>query len=178
MKRDLKPLRIKLRNDSRCTRLMTLFQELPIYQLDTDSLIKEIEQIHQARQIRFLTQASPRFIEAVVDASMLDQANRSRLAEISMKCFKAENTLTEALEPLRTYLLLTYSADLGFVRTKDERNQLISMALAPFMRFISRVNQVRELANIVIIDVDKGAFSLQRIIAAFSLKNGRGEQTI
>lgn len=178
MKRDLRPLRAKLRADQRCARLMTLFQELPIYQIPTDDLTKEIEQIHKSRSIRFLTQSSPRFIESVVDASLLDQANRSRLTEISMSCFRAENTLNEALEPLRAYLLMTYSSDLTFVRTKEERNQVISMALAPFIKFCSKSSQVRELANLVIADIDKGAWSLRLLVSAFQLKAGRGEQTL
>lgn len=178
MKRDLRPLRDKLRSDRRCTRLMTLFQELPIYQLPIDDFLKEIEHIHKARNIRFLSQASPRFIESVVDASIMDQANRSRLVEISMACYKAENTLLEALDPLKTYLAMTYSSDLTFIRTKDERNQLLNMALAPFMKFIGRVQQVRQLSTMVIDDVDKGAWSIKALIAAMQLKSGRGEQTI
>jgi hypothetical protein len=178
MKRDLKPVRDKLRADKRCQRLYTLFQELPIYQLPIDDLVKEIEQIHSTRSIRFLSQSSPRFIEAVVDASLLDQSNRSRLTEISMKCFKAENTLTEALEPLKSYLLMTYAQDLAFIRTKDERTQVLNMALFPFVKFIGRVQQVRTLANLVVEDIDKGAWSLVRLIDSMKLKHGRGEQTI
>ena len=178
MKRDIGAIRDKLRADKRSSRLRTLFTELPLYQLPIDAHIKEIEQIHKTRGIRVLTQSSPRFIEAVVDASLLDQANRSRLVEISMGCYKAENTLTEALDLLRTHLLMTYAVDLAFVRTKDERNQIVNMALAPFMKFVSRAAQCRELANMVIKDIDQGAYSLQRLIAAFNLKAGRGEQTL
>ena len=178
MKRDLKPLREKLRNDSRCQRLKTLFQELPLYQVPVDDYLKEIEQIHKGRSIRFLTQSSPRFIEAVVDASLLDQANRSRLTEISMHCYKAESTLGEALDNLKTYLLLAYSADLSFIRTKDERMQILNITLAPFIKFMKEVAKVRAVADMVISDVDKGAWSLKLLVSAYQLKTGRGEQTI
>ncbi len=178
MKRDLRPLMERLRSDKRCERLKTLFHELPIYQLPIEDFTKEIEQIHKTRNIRFLTQSSPRFIESVVDASLMDQANRSRLTEIAMACYKAENTLQEALEPLREYLLLSYAADLAFIRTKDERGIVLNMALAPFVKFIFRVTQVKQLAEMVIKDIDQGAYSLQRLVAAMQLKNGRGEQTL
>lgn len=178
MKRELRPLRDKLRNDSRCMRLKTLFQELPLYQIPLDTYMDEIDQIHKGRGIRFLAQSSPRFIESVVDASLQDQANRSRLTEIAMHCYKAENTLNEALTNLKTYLLMAYAADLGFIRTKDERLQVVNMALAPFQSFMAEVAKVRALANMVIDDVDKAAWSLQRLIAAFNLKAGRGEQTL
>ncbi len=178
MKRDLRPLRDKLRADRRCARLLTLFHELPMYQLDADSLIKEIEQIHKARSVRFLTQSSPRFIEAVVDASLMDQANRSRLAEISMACYKAESTLNEALVPLKSYLLMTYSADFSGVRTKEERIQIINMALAPFTKFLDRITRTKSLASMVIEDIDKGAWVIKSLIESLKLKMGRGEQTI
>jgi hypothetical protein len=178
MRRDLRPLRDKLRADKRCARLLTLFHELPMYQLDADSLIKEIEQIHKARAVRFLTQSSPRFIEAVVDASLMDQANRSRLAEISMACYKAESTLNDALVPLKSYLLMTYSADFSGVRTKEERLQIINMALAPFTRFLDRITKTKTLASMVIDDVDKAHWTLRGHIEAMKLKSGRGEQTI
>ncbi len=178
MKRDLRPLRDKLRADRRCARLLTLFHELPMYQLDAESLIKEIEQIHKARAVRFLTQSSPRFIEAVVDASLMDQANRSRLAEISMACYKAESTLNEALVPLKSYLLMTYSPDFSGVRTKDERVQIINMALAPFTRFLDRVTKTKALAGMVIDDIDRAAWSLRGHVEAMKLKVGRGEQTL
>ena len=178
MKRNLRPLRDMLRSDKRCARLLTLFQELPMYRLDVDGLIKEIEQIHKARAIRFLAQGNPRFIESIVDASIMDQANRSRLAEISMACFKAESTLNEALVPLRSYLLLTYADEFAGIRTKEERTQVINMALAPFTAFIERVTKVRSLSSMVVDDIDKGAWSLERTIKAMQLKAGRGEQTI
>lgn len=177
MKRNLVPIRDKIRADKRCERLMTLFQELPIYQLPIEDMTKEIEQIHKARGIRFLSQSSPRFIEAIVDASLLDQANRSRLTEISMACYKAHSTLSEALDPLKTYLLLTYASDLQGIRTKEERNQIIYMALVPFFKFTSKVEQVRTLASMVIDDIDKGAYSLQRLIASYQI-NSKREHTI
>ena len=128
--------------------------------------------------MRFLTQSSPRFIEAVVDASLMDQANRSRLAEISMACYKAESTLNEALVPLKSYLLMTYSADFSGVRTKEERIQIINMALAPFTKFLDRITRTKSLASMVIEDIDKGAWVIKSLIESLKLKMGRGEQTI
>lgn len=176
--KNLALLRDKLRSDKRSQRLMGLFTELPVYQLPLDKFIVEIEQIHKTRSIRQLTQSSPRFIEALVDASILDQSNRSRLAEISMACYRAEHSLKEALEPLKAYLLMNYSVELSGIRTKDERDKVLDMALAPFRKFINRTTEVREMCRIVIEDIDKGAWSLKLNVAAMQLKNGRGEQSL
>lgn len=178
MKRDMTSIRDRLRADPRCKRLKTLFSDLPIYKIPTDALIKEIEEIHKTRSIRYLTQNSPRFIESIVDASLRDQAERSRCAEISMQCYKAEATLKDSIDKLRDYLLMTYSSELSFVRTKDERTKVINMALAPFISFLDRVALVRNLCATVIDDVDKGAWTLRLMVQAYQLKAGRGEQTI
>lgn len=167
--RDIKPIRDKLRNDSRCARLLKLFQTLPLYQIPADNLMSEIESIHKTRSIRFLNSASPRFIEELVDASIRDQANRSRLTEISMQCYKAESTLKDALDPLKDYLLITYSSDLSFVRTKEERTKVVNIALLPFIKFVDKVQRVHNLANMVITDIDKGAWSLKLLVSAHQL---------
>lgn len=169
MKRDLTPLRDKLRKDARCRRLNKLFQELPLYQVPADDWLSEIERIHKARAIRFLNTSNPRFIESVVDASVRDQADRSRLTEISMQCYKAESTLHEAVDTMRDYLLLTYSSDLAFVRTKEERVKVINLALAPFLRFIERAQRVTNMADLVIKDIDKGSWSLRLLVDSYKL---------
>ena len=171
-------LRNKIRADKRVMRLMTLFQELPIYQIPIDSHYKEIEQTHKTRNIRFLSQSSPRFIEAVVDASIRDQADRSRLVEISMACYRAEASLNEALEQLRLYLMHRFANDFAGVRTISERSKVMNMALAPFVKFVAQTTQIRTLANMVVEDIDHGAWSLKGHVEAFKLKAGRGEQQL
>src|SRR5574343_56913 len=89
MKRDLKPIREKLRGDRRCQRLLGIFQDSSLYRIAFDALTKEVMDLHRTRAVRFLNRSDGRFIEKVVDASMRDQANRSRLAEISMQCLRA-----------------------------------------------------------------------------------------
>lgn len=177
MKRDLTPLRDTLRKDARCRRLHKLFQELPLYQVPADDWLTEIERIHKSRAIRFLNTGSPRFIEAVVDASVRDQADRSRLTEISMQCYKAESTLSEAVDTLRDYLLLTYSSELSFVRTKEERVKIVNLALAPFLRFVQRAHRVTSMADLVIKDIDKGSWSLRLLVDSYKLHHAP-ERTI
>lgn len=177
MKRDLRPIREKLRNDRRCQRLLGIFNDSAIYRLAFESLTAEVMDIHRTRAVRFLSRNDGRFIEKIVDASLRDQANRSRLAEISMQCFRAQASLEEALTPLQEYLLMTYGPEMSFVRTKDERKQLVEMALRPFYKFISQTQRLRELTDIVISDIDKAAWGLRLLVNAYELSN-RPEQTI
>jgi hypothetical protein len=177
MKRDLEPLKAKLRSDRRVKRLLTMFQELPLYQIPYKALMTEVERIHQTRNIRFLSVTSPTFLEDVVDASVRDQSNRSRLTEISVQCFKARASLQEALDPMREYLLLTYAPDMGFVRTKEERKSLVDMALAPFGRFVKRTEVLSTMCDMVVADIDKASWSLRLNVNAYQVRN-KPENTI
>lgn len=179
MKRDLRPIREKLRSDKRCQRLLGIFNESAIYKIAFNSLTEEVMDIHKTRSVRFLSRNGNdgRFIEKIVDSSLRDQANRSRLAEISMQCFRAQASLNEALEPLQEYLIMTYGPEMSFVRTKDERKQLVEMALRPFYKFISQCGTLRQLTDIVISDIDKAAWSLKLLVSTYELNN-RPEQSL
>lgn len=177
MKRDLKPIRDKLRNDKRCKRLHHLFTEMPVYKIPVDKLIKEVESIHATRSVRFLKTDDAKYIERVVEACVRDQSQRSRLTEIIMKCHLAEKTLSEALDKLREYLLMTYGQELGFVRTKEERGAVVRMALAPFHKFVHDVTTLKELCELVISDIDKAAWALKMQVSAYELHN-RPERNI
>lgn len=177
MKRDLKPIRDRLRNDSRCKRLLSIFQDSSIYKIPFDNLHTEVMEIHKTRSIRYLNRNDGRFIEKIVDASLRDQANRSRLSEIAMQCYRAQSSIEEALEPLQEYLIMTYGPEISFVRTKEERKQLVEMALRPFYKFVSQCSTLRNLIEIVVMDIDKAAWSLKLLISAYELHN-RPEQSI
>ena len=177
MKRDLRPIRDKIRSDGRCRRLLSIFNESSIYKIAFDDLTKEVLDMHKTRAVRFLSRGDGHFIEKLVDASLRDQASRSRLAEISMHCFRAQSSLMEAVQPLQEYLIMTYGPEMSFVRTKDERKQLVDMALRPFHKFIQQCTTLRSLTDIVIADVDKAAWSLRLMVNAYELTN-RPEQTI
>lgn len=177
MKRDLRPIREKLREDKRCQRLLGIFNDSSIYKIAFSELTNEVMDIHKSRPVRFLSRNDGRFIEKIVDASLRDQANRSRLAEISMQCYRAEASLIEALQPLQEYLIITYGPEMSFVRTKEERKQLVEMALRPFYKFISHSKTLRTLTDIVIADCDKAAWSLKLLISAYELQN-RPEHTV
>lgn len=94
-----------------------------------------------------------------------------------MQCYRAESSLDEAIQPLKEYLILKYGPEMSFVRTKDERSKLVDMALRPLLIFTSKVRIVRELANMVVSDIDKASFSLQRQIDIYKLTN-KPERTI
>lgn len=171
MRADLSGIVKSMKRDDRYRRLRQLFADMPLYKIPTQDLVDEILRIHSVRGVRFLTTSDAKFFDRVIDASIQDQANRSRLSEILMQCVRARGTLDNALSPLREYLLIRYANEITFLRTKDERVRVVNMALASFQRFLDKVDIVEQQARIVVEDIDKASFSLKRIIEAYTLHN-------
>lgn len=177
MKRNIKPVVDRIKEDARCKRLVNSFETAHLFKIPFEELSSEIFTIHKTRSIRFLNRNDGRFIENLVDASIRDQANRSRLAEISMQCFKAQSSLEDAIEKLREYLVLTYGPDISFVRTKEERKHVVELALSRPLSFVKSCIRLRTLADTVIADIDKGGWSLKLQLSAVELMN-RPEHTV
>lgn len=178
MKRDLTKVIDKLKSDKRVERLFTMFDELPVYKLPIKQLKAEIETIHSVRASRFLNQHDPKFLEKIIDASIDDSSKRSRLVEISLQCFKSGNSMSEALEKMRRYLLMTYSDDIYFARTKDERLHIVDTVLEPLFRFVAQTQAISKMADMVISDIDKTGYSLKLNVEAYKIHFGRKEQML
>lgn len=171
MKRDLAPIIKQIRGDSRYQRLLKNFQELPVYQLEVSKLSEEINRIHKVRSSRYLDQNKPEIIRDIVGAGLNDSAQRSRLCEIEMQCAQCADSLEDATKALTEYLIIAYGQAMGSVRTKDERLQLMRIALKPFLSFIKEVNLVRDLAKIVISDIDKTYWYLQLTLNSYEIRH-------
>jgi hypothetical protein len=177
IKKDLKPVIHKLKQDSRFKKLKNVFDSLPVYQIPIDTLMTEVESAHKMRSVRRLSTSSSDFMQAVVDANIFDQTQRSRMAEIQMTCLKATNKLQSAITALKDHLILAYAEELKVVRTKEERTMIVNAALRDFNKYIDRVSILREMTQIVISDIDKAGWSLSRTIDALSVLN-KPERTI
>lgn len=177
VKKDIQPLLKEIRRDQKYKRLRLSFDEAPMYQLPLDKLIEEVETAHKLRSIRRLNSQDPGFVDAVVVANTLDQGTRSRLTEILMSCARAISTLDRAVEALKQYLLITYSNELKSFRTKEERSMVINMALAPFIRYVERVETLKNIVDLVIVDIDKGGWSLRTSIEVLKIHTSK-ERTL
>lgn len=177
MRLDVDELVSRIKSDDKYKRLYKIFSQNDLYNIPFQAWRDEVERIHKTRGIRILRQESGKFLDKVIDASIEDQANRSRLCELRLKCVRAEGALLEGVDALEEYLLLRYSSEMGAIRTKDERNKVINLALRRFQKFLKEIKTLMDMTEIVISDIDKAAFSLQRIITAFEL-HSKPERTL
>jgi hypothetical protein len=166
MKRDISSIVKEIKSDKRYKRLEAHLAELPLYQIPTDKYLTEIENLHKSRNVRYLSAGQPKFIESLVEASLKEQATRSRLVEISVTCLKAIRALERATENLSDYCLLTYSDIIKFARTKDERVRIINLVLRPFHKFLNEVETLKATCDLVIQDIDKSGYGLKLVVDA------------
>ena len=173
MKVSVKSVLTTLRSDKRYKRLLESFDTSPAFRIPKESLAEEIKVIHELREIRRLNTNDAAFVDKVIKANTHDQAQRSRLVEIIVVCTRISNKLTEAIEALKQHYMLEYVDHLRQFRTKEERNLVLNMALRKFIRFVNEVESLKEMANIVVLDIDKAAWSLKNTIEALKISSAR-----
>ena len=171
--RDIKPIVSAMKKDKRYKRLKEAFDTLPIYQMKIEALNTELETLHKMREIRRLNTEDPHFVDLLIKANTQDQSTRGRATEIMMACVRVGDKLTHAVKLLRDHLLLTYSDDLRSYRTKEERIQVVSIVLQPFEKYITNVSSLRESAQMVVQDIDKGNFSMNLTVRALEMHVAR-----
>ena len=172
--RDLKPILKAMRKDKKYKRLKEAFDSAPMFQLPAEKLMDEIEALHKTRRIRVLDpQAEGKFVDDIVMANTQDQSVRGRLTEIMVQSNRVVRKLEKALKTMRFHMMLTFSDQLKSFRTIEERRQIVEMVLKPFEDYIADMEMLKESATLVVTDIDKGNFSLQRTISVLEMHTNR-----
>lgn len=175
-KQDLLRIKRKLREDKRVEKLDRAFRDLPEFNLPMRDIYEEIKTIHALRKTRTLNKGSSTFTQDIVEALLDDQAYRARLTEIMIMTVKAIRNLEDTLDSLEGYLMVQYGAELSTIRTKGEREKFIEHhVLTKFSRYMDNAQQLKESAELVIVDIDKAGFMFKALIEAVKLATGRKE---
>jgi hypothetical protein len=172
----LQYLRKTIRQDSRLVRLDTAFDELPEYSLNANELYEEIKRIHMVRKTRHLDRKSKTFVDDVTEGLLDDQAHRSRLSEILISCVQIIRNLENTLDSMEGHLLIEYNELLSEIRTKSERQTFVrTNVLNKYLRYVDKIDRVKQTAEIVITDIDKAGWMYARLMDALKLSSGRKE---
>ncbi len=153
-------------------RVKTLLKSLRngSYHLDLDGLEKEIDSLHLTRQIRKLKteEVLQSFQKKFIEAALQNQAYRSRLVEIKVKCFRVAAKLEEHISMVKAHLGLTYPNALSRYRTAAERRAAINSVLEEPSTFLTKLDQKDKELETFIKDLDQTSFSLKHIIDAMA----------
>lgn len=165
-----------LKADKRYKRLLEMFNTAPLYQIPCDSLLEELKTIHSLREIRRLNPREEGFADNIVKANTHDQAQRSRVVEIMMRCTHVSKKLSDALDALRNHFMMEYHDHLKQFRTKEERMIVMNTALRKFVKYIGEVENLKEVCTLVVGDIDKAAWSLRNNIEVLRIHSAREMQ--
>lgn len=162
-----------LRRDSRYKRLLETFETASIYNIPREKLIEELKTIHSLREVRRLNIRDPDYVDNLLNANAHDQAQRSRCTEMLMSCVHVTEQLARGIKALESHLLLEYSDQLRQFRTKEERLQVLSIALRKFSSYLDNIKVLHALTELVIADIDKAGWSMRASIDALKITRNR-----
>ncbi len=146
------------------------------YHLDLDGLEREIDSLHLTRQVRKLKteEILMSFQRKFVDAALQNQAYRSRLVEIKVKCFRMSAKLEEHISVVRSHLGITYPNALSKYKTVSERRAAINSVLEEPMTFLTKLELKDKEIEVLVKDLDAAAWSLKSIMDAMNLTSDKG----
>jgi len=154
------------------TRVKALLKALRqgTYHIDLDGLEREIDSLHLTRMVRSLKteEVIQSFQKKFIQAALQNQAFRSRLVEIKVKCFRVSAKLEEHIGVVRSYLSIKYPNGLSKYRTVAERKQAINSILEEPMTFLSKLELKDRELELIIKDLDAAAWSLKGIMEAMA----------
>src|SRR5271154_6963685 len=132
---------IELANADKRVRALQKALNKGTYHLDLDSLEKEIDSLHLTRQVRSLKteELIVSFQKKFVDAALQNQAYRSRLVEIKVKCFRTAAKLEDHIAVVRSYLGIKYPNALKEYRTVGERKNAVNSVLEEPIAFLMKL---------------------------------------
>ncbi len=162
-----------MRKDKRYKRLLETFNTASLYNIPREKLIAEAKQIHELREVRRLNVRDADYVDNLLNANARDQSSRSRLTEILISCVHVTEQLKRAIDALKDHLFIEYSAHLKSFRTKEERQQVMNIALRKFVKYVEDIRILHQLCEIVIGDIDKAGWSMRAAIEALKITRNR-----
>jgi len=164
--------------DNRFKKHMRMLQT-GVYSLDVESFREELESMHSIRKVRNINLANAKSAQAeLVAAAEQNCAFRSRAVEIIMQIHRVCSQLELIQEALTDYLSTKYSPYLmSEYNTKGERTQAIKTLLHPFEKKYRESVSVKEIADLLVADIDAASWTLQRLVSILEL-NITGERRL
>jgi hypothetical protein len=107
----------------------------------------------------------------IIDASGQDQSYRSRAAEIMMETAERVALLEKNHRVVYDHITANYSVYLTKYKTKGEREQAVDSLLYEVKDILGTLRLVDKLATILITDIDKASWSLERALERWKMAN-------
>ena len=163
-------VRTIIKRDPDFRKLVNLFSKSGRFTVDIKSLSTEIGTIQKVRLANKVDTSNDAMLKQVIDNSARDQSFRSRLAEITFQAFRSQYMLTKSYDRVRRKVTLGHKDQIYKVlKTQGERQQLLDDIFGPVVAYINDMKHLSEMANIIIVDIDKSAWGLKLIVEALNI---------
>lgn len=141
------------------------------FSVNVSEFLDELDRMHKTRTVRLITKKDVlhNAQNKLIDASIQNQAYRSRCVEIKMLCYRVESNITQHKEVLINYLKTTYKKALSIYKTNAERDSVIETILSDSSWVIQQLQMIQELSDMIIDDIDKASWSLKTLIEVLKL---------
>ncbi len=132
-----------------------------------DNLVKEMENMHQARKSRALYLGKPK-LKTLMDASLQGTAFRSRCVEIMINVMKAQRTMEAAIDRIEAHIMASYKDELG-VKSQADRKTVIKALLQKEYYRLADYNRIIEMAQALIHDLDQWMWTAKHTLDALNI---------
>lgn len=141
------------------------------FSIDSTEITKELKTLHVTRIVRSL---DPKNLindnqSNLINASIQNQAIRSRVVEIKMECYTKYNLLDNYVSKLKDYLISQYNDDFKELKTIKEKQGYLSNFFSGETTMLNEINTVIEICDILIEDLDKSAWSIKALVELLDL---------
>ena len=139
--------------------------------VDFESLLNELERLHKSRRVRNLDLKEIVGGKALEESLLQNQAYRSRAVEIKMLVLRRRLLLEARSLVIGNYIRLSYKEVLSEYKTIADRSSVIDAILEPVTELANELSRVEEVAELLVDDIDKSAWTIKSLIDAVSLEN-------
>ena len=166
----MRELRTKIKRDEQYKKFSAVIN-MNMERININALMDEIRDTAELRTKTSLAFcAKNELLKKLMEENLKAQAYRSRLSEICVQSSRITAKLSMACEKLSDYVNVTYADEIRSLgRTKEERSVVVNSILRSAYDFISSLESVVDMAEIVIADIDKQHYSLKLTLDALNL---------
>ena len=140
--------------------------------------MQEVLSLHMSRTSRSMLGEDRYSPKKLIDASLKDLSNRSRLVEIRVRNDINLSHLKEAMEAFKRYASTEYAEDLKEFSTVDQRKSFIERVLKEAKQLVSDCETLIDTIDNFVKDIDHSSYSMKAVIDCLKLLDGAKGGTV
>lgn len=151
-------LKKEIREDPVIVRFLSIMKTAR-QSINVETVTKEVQALHSTRKSRSLSSAKMSPMR-LMDAIMMDQANRSRLIEIKTLVYRVSEMISTAFKATKRHIRITYELQSS---TKAEREDELDNLFPSALSFKEDLTSLSDQIDLVVKDIDQMSYALTSV---------------